>query len=130
MGHRLSNICYFIDKKGNRPVKQFIASLTVKEQAKVFAYLNELLKQGNNLQRPMADYLCHGIYELRTKNNRIFYFFFLRDIAVLLHAITKKTDRIPDSDLNLCITRKMQAEIYKNIEIIELQGGQNGENKA
>jgi len=70
----------------------------------------------------MADYLGHGIYELRPKNNRIFYFFFLKDSAVLLHAIKKKTYEIPESDLNICIKRKYQVEGSKSIRRLELRG--------
>lgn len=122
MGHRLSNIYYFLDERNNSPVKEFITSLPVKERAKVFAYFHELMRQGYNLRRPMADYLGHGVYELRPKNNRIFYFFFLKDTAVFLHALKKKSDKIPENDLSLCIKRKLEVETYKNVEKIETRG--------
>ncbi len=116
----LANIYYFLDQRGNNPVKDFIKSLPVNERAKVFTYIGELKKQGSNLRRPIADYLGQGIYELRPKNNRIFYFFFLRDSAVLLHAIKKKADRIPERDLELCIKRKAQVEQEIKREKLEL----------
>jgi phage-related protein len=118
---KLSGVYYFVDKDGNKPVKEFIDSLTLKEQAKVYAYIRELKKQGSNLRRPMADYLRDSIYELRPKNNRIFYFFYLRDNAVLVHAIKKKTEKIPDNDLRLCIKRKIETEKKPgHIEKLEL----------
>jgi len=116
----LTNIYYFVDERGNKPVKEFIASLPLKDRAKVFAYIAELKMQGNNLRRPMADYLGNGIYELRPKANRVFYFFFLKESAVLLHAIRKKTDKIPKRDLELCIGRKLQVEEYVRMEKLEL----------
>lgn len=119
MGHRLSYIYYFVDQRGNRPVKEFVASLPVREQAKVFSYFKEILRQGHNLWRPMADYLGDCIYELRPKDNRIFYFFFMKDAAVLPHAIKKKSDSIPQNDLSLCINRKIQVETYRNIERVK-----------
>ncbi len=122
MGHRLSGIYYFLDKKGSSPIEEFIDSSPLKEQSKIIAYISELLKEGHNLRRPMADYLGHGIYELRPKNNRIFYFFFLRDSAVLLHVIKKKTYKIPESDLNICIKRRSQVERGKSIKRLELRG--------
>ena len=68
----------------------------------------------------MAGYLKEGIYELRPKDNRIFYFFYLRDRAVLVHAIKKHVKRIPEHDLALCIKRKMEVEASgANIERIE-----------
>jgi phage-related protein len=125
---RIKAVCYYVDDRGDNPVKEFIKSLPVKERAKVFAYINELKKQGNNLLRPMADYLEDGIYELRPKDNRIFYFFYLRDNAVLLHAIKKKTREIPRNDLNLCLKRKNLIETrYGHIEKLELRGGLNEE---
>jgi phage-related protein len=103
----LSNIYYFVDERGRNPVKEFICGLTVKQQAKVFAYINELLLQGHNLRRPIADYLTEGIYELRPKDNRIFYFFFLKDSAVLVHAVKKRTASISKNDLMLCFERRL-----------------------
>ncbi|MBU0952652.1 MAG: type II toxin-antitoxin system RelE/ParE family toxin [Elusimicrobia bacterium] len=116
----LKAIYYYKDDRGNNPVKEFIDKLPLKEQAKIFAYIAELRNQGHNLHRPITGYLGNGIYELRPKSNRIFYFFFLKDNAVLMHAIKKKTDKIPQEDLSLCIKRKQMVEEHKNIEQIEL----------
>ncbi len=120
---KLKDICYYIDERGDNPVKDFIQSLPVKERAKVFAYFRELKKQGSNLRRPMADYLEGGIYELRPKDNRIFYFFYLKDHAVLVHALKKRTQEIPPNDLKLCLKRKNVIETgYGRIEKFELRG--------
>lgn len=104
----LKNIYYFVDERGHNFVRKFIDSLPTKEQAKIFAYITELKNQGHNLRRPLAGYLGNGIYELRPKDNRIFYFFFLKDSAILIHAIKKKTDKISKQDLKLCLKRKRQ----------------------
>jgi len=118
---RLKGVYYFVDKDGDKPVKEFIHSLTPKEQAKVYAYIKELKKQGNNLRRPMADFLEDGIYELRPKDNRILYFFYLRDRAILVHAIKKHVKRVPENDLRLCVKRKIETEVCgTNIEKLEL----------
>jgi phage-related protein len=120
-GDMLKGVYYFKDEDGCRPVKDFIDSLAEKEQAKVYAYIAELINQGNNLRRPMADYLIDGIYELRPRDNRIFYFFYLRDRAVLLHAIKKHVKRIPENDLKVCMKRRLKIDACgTNIERIEL----------
>ena len=72
------------------------------------------------MRRPLADYLGHGIYELRSKANRVFYFFFHKDNAVLVHAIRKKTDKVPSKDLELCIKRKVFVEECIKIEKLDL----------
>jgi len=117
----LKGVYYFIDEDGSNPVKDYIDSLTDKEQAKVYAYIAELRNQGNNLRRPMTDYLKDGIYELRPRNNRIFYFFYLRDRAVLVHAIKKHVRKIPEQDLKICVKRKIGVEARgAGIERIEM----------
>ncbi|MDO8489770.1 MAG: type II toxin-antitoxin system RelE/ParE family toxin [Candidatus Omnitrophota bacterium] len=117
---RLKDIYYFVDERGNSPIKEFIKTLSLDDRAKVFAYVGELKKQGNNLRRPLADYLGHGIYELRPKANRVFYFFFHKDSAVLVHAIRKKTNKVPQKDLQLCIKRKAFVEGSIRIDKLEL----------
>jgi phage-related protein len=115
----LKSIYYFIDERGKNPVKEFIEKLPLKEQAKIFAYLGELRKQGHNLRRPMSDYLYEGIYELRPRDSRIFYFFSLHEVVILLHAIRKKTDKIPGGDMQICLKRKNQVEAAGNIEKLD-----------
>ncbi len=110
------DIYYFVDPRGHNPVKEFIHGLPAKEQEKVYAYIDELRWQGHNLRRPMADYLRDGIYELRPKANRVLYFFFLTNGVVLVHAIRKKTDKIPEHDLALAIRRKSEVGENQNIE--------------
>jgi phage-related protein len=113
------NIFYFVDDRGKSPVKEFIDVLPLNEQAKVFSYIEELRRQGHNLRRPLADYVHDGIYELRPKANRLFYFFFLKDNVVLVHVIKKKTDKIPEKDIVLCLKRKKFIEQNKtNISML------------
>jgi len=104
------SLYFYVDERGNNPVKEFMENLPEKEKSKVHAYMAELREHSYNLRRPMADYLGNGLYELRPRDNRIFYFFFLRDEIVLLHAIRKRTDRIPEGDLSICQKRKRQVE--------------------
>lgn len=118
-----TDIYYFIDERGGNPVRGFIESLLVKDRAKILAYVTALYGHGHNLRRPMADHLGKGIYELRPKNDRIFYFFFMRNSAVLVHAIKKKTDKIPENDLGLCLRRKcLIEEGHAQIEKLEFGG--------
>jgi phage-related protein len=105
------NVYLFIDDRGRSPVREFIDELPPDEKAKALSYIEELKRQGYNLRRPIADYLADGIYELRPKSNRLFYFFFLRDKAIIIHAIKKKTNEVPDRDIELCKKRKRYIQI-------------------
>lgn len=110
----LKHVFYFSDERGREPVREFINSLPPGEQAKVFAYIAELKAQGHNLRRPLAGYVTRGLYELRPKANRIFYFFYLNSSAVLVHAIRKRTDKLPERDIALALKRKAQVEESRN----------------
>lgn len=111
----MKNIYFFVDEKGGNPVREFIENLPEKEQVKIAAYVSELRTQGHNLRRPLAGYLGDGVYELRPRDNRFFYFFFLKDNVVLVHAIRKKTNKIPKEDLALCLRRKAEAISLKSL---------------
>ena len=112
----LKHVYFFIDEDGRSPVEELMQELTQKEDMKIRAYLKILKEYGHNLRRPIADYLGEGIYELRPGPHRVFYFFFMKDSAILLHMLRKKTDKIPLNDLNLCIKRKKEVEALKNFK--------------
>jgi phage-related protein len=115
----LNEVRFYIDDRGRQPVRDFIDAQPLKDQVKILAYLEELKKQGHNLRRPVADYLGEGIYELRPKHNRIFYFFFSKGCVVLLHALRRRTDKIPTDDLALCIKRREQVESFSGVGRVE-----------
>ena len=112
----LKHIYYFIDEHDRSTVEDFVKELSDKESMKVRAYIKILKEYGHALRRPIADYLGEGIYELRPQAHRVFYFFFMKDSVVLLHALRKKTDKIPINDFNLCVKRKREVEALKNIK--------------
>ena len=115
----LKHLYFFVDERGHAPVEQALKELSEKEDMKVRAYLKILKEYGHALHRPIAGYLGDGIYELRPQSHRVFYFFFLKDSAVLLHVIRKKTDKIPANDLALCIKRKKETEALENIKEVD-----------
>ncbi len=104
----LKTIYYYKDAGGRDQITSFIDSLDIHDQQKVLAYIGLLKEHGHNLRRPIADYIGNGLYELRPKGNRVFYFFFLKDSAVLVHAIKKKTNAIADTDIKVSIRRKSE----------------------
>lgn len=116
----LRDVLFFVDERGHKPITEFLQGLTRKENAKVGVYLKALKAKGHELRRPMAEYLGEGIYELRPGDKRMFYFFYFRENAVVVHAIRKKTDRIPTGDLELCVRRKEMVEGSGNVEKMDL----------
>ena len=106
----LTSVEYYKDERGRRPVLEFLLELQRVERAKCLSHVNLLKKYGYELKRPVAAYLRDGIHELRPKGNRVFYFFFHRDIVVLVHAIKKRTDAVPLRDVELSVRRKVEYE--------------------
>lgn len=67
-----------------------------------------LEKYGNTVQYPHTRYVADGVFELRVlggKHIRIF-FIFRGNEALILHAIVKKTQRIPKKELNYVLMLK------------------------
>lgn len=98
-------ILYYLDSKGRNPVLEYLKKLPPGEYDKCFEYIDILSEEGESIRRPVGDYLGGKLYELRPKQNRILYFFFFRDAAVLLHAFRKKTDAIPAREIKIAMTR-------------------------
>lgn len=66
-------------------------------------YIELLEKEGPDLLRPYADSVKEKIRELRVKissgNIRIFYFFFIEKNIILLHVFKKKTQKLPEAEI-------------------------------
>ena len=92
-------VVYYFDEKGKNPVWEFISELPPDEQDKCFEYIAYLEAMGEQVRRPVGDYLGGKLYELRPKQTRIIYFFMLKDYAVLVHAFRKKTNAVPDREI-------------------------------
>ena len=98
-------VVYFVDTRGRSPVLEDLRKLTDEEQKKVLAYVSFLRERGEELRRPMADYVGDKLYELRPKAHRALYFFMLKDYAVVVHLFRKKTNRLPDAEKRIALSR-------------------------
>ena len=98
-------VVYYVDARGRNPVLEDLQKLTDEEQKKIFAYISFLQERGEELRRPMADYVGDKLYELRPKAHRALYFFMLKDYAVIVHLFRKKTDRLPDTEKRVALNR-------------------------
>ena len=117
-----TQVVFYQDENGTAPVLEWLKSMIKKDRkgyANCVAKIRQLASTGYELRRPAADYLRNGIYELRAKHihiqYRILYFFDGQNIAILAHAITKDTDRVPIVDIERAIERKRQFEENPNI---------------
>ena len=96
-------IYFYVDKRGDAAVRDFVKELNKKSRAKVGRYIELLEKTGPDLIRPYADHVRDKIRELRVRvadgNVRIFYFFFVEKKIILLHAFKKKTQELPEKEI-------------------------------
>ena len=91
--------------------ERFIEKLTEKEREKV-KYGLLLLKSQERIPTKFVKYIREGIYELRTDyNGNIFRVFFIFDdgnVVVLLNGFQKKTQKTPNSEIEMAIRIKKE----------------------
>jgi len=106
-----TKVVFYKEDDGSIPVLDWLDSLPLKVQDKCAAKIDRLKALGHELRRPEADYLRHGIYELRIKrgrvNYRILYFFHGNIAAVVSHGLVKER-RVPAKEIDKAIERKQK----------------------
>ncbi len=83
-----------------KSVDKFTRTLDVKDKILVRRVVDVLKLKGNRIEMPISKSLGDGLFELRSPKSqvRIFYCFYNNSVY-LLHAITKKSNRIPLQDI-------------------------------
>jgi len=99
-------ITLYSTPKGNRPVEDYLKKLSQRHKKDEFSavqlYVARLQKYGkdvNSYYRGTIKNLGKGLYELRPSATRVFFIFFQGDEIVLLHAIEKKRQDLPDGEI-------------------------------
>ena len=115
-------VVYYMDARAQSPSLEFLRRLPRQDQQKAFAYISYLEKRGEEIRRPISDYLGDKIYELRPKQIRILYSFIGKETAVILHAFRKKTDAVPVKEKRLAVERLKEFSIRYRKGLIALGG--------
>lgn len=119
MGYKVK----LFSKDGKEPVLDAILSTEPKMQAKIYREINLLEEFGKELHFPHTRKIegekYEKLWELRVKQSsnifRIFYFIYIQDTAVLLHAFTKKSNKTPKKELEIA-TERMKEYLENNKE--------------
>lgn len=94
---------------GKVPLASWLDKLNVKARTKCMAWLRRLEVFAHELQRPDADYLRDGIYELRVGlqgiNYRMLYFFYGSAAVVISHGLIKER-AVPTLEIEKALIRK------------------------
>jgi len=100
---------YFQTEGGRAPVEEFINGLDPAAQRKFFFKRSLLEEFGPRLPQPHAKRLEENLYELRFETHagqiRAFYCFDGKRI-ILVHAMKKKTQKLPAQEFALAVQRK------------------------
>jgi len=99
---------YYEKPNGRCPVKEFLDSLSVRDELPyVIREIDILANFGYKLDRPHAALLREKIYELRIKsrqgNIRLLYFFYAGNKIILTNGFVKKAIKVRDSEIDKAI---------------------------
>ena len=103
-------IHFYKDKRGNRPVAEYIKSLTKKTDKdsrikveKINDYLQALQSDGLKIGEPYIKHLKNEIWELRPLKDRILFAAWDGQSFILLHHFVKKTQKTPPQEIKQAI---------------------------
>ncbi len=96
----------FAEINGRVPMIEFLESLSIKERAKIYAYIDKLIELKNMGIQPkenLSRYLEDGIFELRLsfedRISRIFYFYESGKQIIFTHGFVKKEQKMPKNEI-------------------------------
>lgn len=102
----------FAEVNGKVPMIEFLDSLSIRERAKIFAYIEKLIVLKNSGLHPkenVSKHLGDGIFEMRVsfenRTSRSFYFYEAEKQIIFTHGFVKKEQK----------TSKVEIEKAKNI---------------
>ncbi len=96
----------FAEINGKAPMIEFLDGLSVKERAKILAYIEKLLELKNSGIAPkqnLSKHLDGGIFELRvgfkSRIARSLYFYEAEGKIIFTHGFVKKTQKTPKGEI-------------------------------
>jgi len=104
------SIIYYREADGVSPVEQFLDDLPARDRAKVFASIS-LLKERGFLPFPYSSDIrgSKKLRELRVRISsnayRVLYFMYSGKKIVLLHALSKRSKKVPKADIEMAEKR-------------------------
>lgn len=101
---------YYRFEDGTSPIDEYLEDLDVRMRVKVLRAIMLLKANGANLREPHSKSMGDGIFELRAQVGvhieRVMYFFFEGDKAVLTNGFTKKQQKTPMNEIRLAKQRR------------------------
>ena len=108
------DVDYYEFEDGTNPIDPYLDELDPKMRAKVLRTIGLLEEFGTLLRMPHSEHLGDGIFELRVKQGsnieRVLYFFFTGDKAILTNGFTKKQQKTSPGEIQLAKDRRADYE--------------------
>ena len=100
-------VVFYQTERGECPVAKFLDALSEKARAKCIGYMLLLEEQGNRLPRNYAGKVQEDLWELRPEfggiEYRYFYFTYVDYQIVIVHAISKKSQKLKPGDIQTAL---------------------------
>jgi phage-related protein len=104
-------VFYYQSERGDSPIEDFLNALPRKAKTKCIAYMDMLEEFGSNLPRSFMAKVRGDLWELRPEwagtEYRLLYFALVGQRFVILHAITKKAQKLRSRDIEIAESRMM-----------------------
>lgn len=98
---------FYRKANGRCPTAEFLDNLSNEEKVFIKRSLQRLEEYGKELERPHVAPLRDHIWELRKEthqgNIRLLYFFFDGNKFIITHGFKKKTNKVPDNEIDRAI---------------------------
>jgi len=103
------SIVFYVDDRGNEPVRDFLRSLDAKTKSRFDWSIEQLRLRNVRAREPLVRHLEGKIWELREESQtniyRLLYFFFVGRKIVFVHGFHKKTQKTPRRELDVALKR-------------------------
>lgn len=107
---------------GRIPVKEYLDDISDKERTKILKYVDFLREHKGVLDEPYSKHIRDKVRELRVdfgrNRHRIFFFTFIGQNIILLHAFLKRTAKTPESEIIKAVNNYHKAlrspKLYEN----------------
>ena len=103
-------IVFFTELSGRSPVREFLAGLDAKSQARFIRSIEQLRERNVYAREPLVRHLEGKIWELREESQtniyRLLYFFFTGRQIVFLHGFQKKSQKTPRGEIAIAQERR------------------------
>lgn len=103
------SIVFFVDARGNEPVREFLRGLDIRTRGRFDWSIEQLRTRNIHAREPLVRHVEGKLWELREESQsniyRILYFFFTGRRIVVLHGFQKKTPRTPRREIEIAMKR-------------------------